>query len=593
MKMIDKRERWFFWGILAVYLTLLSVFFGRGFDITDESYYLINYKYLSSLAGCGTFFGAYLGGAYLLFGESIWAIRFFGLVMLMAGSYFFALEFFKRLSVEVFDTKYLQTGATAVACAAMAFYSVFGTLYTPGYNLLVLILMLFSTGLVLRLSREEKPNKALFVLYGICMGAMLFTKFPSFFSTLAAQLLIAALLCMSRRWWLIGKLLAAMLAGILVNYGYLTWLVGDIFKKYLLGIEQGLLLVSRDVTKEIEQLFFFDIPNIVLGAMPNLLYVLPAVVIVALVLNQVGRLKKWRDWAVVLIISIIILSPSGFLSSRYALNSSIWVAIVLFWLIGWYDLRDNKKRFTSGQAKNTMLMIIVALLPVAHAFGTGNPIQLAVGMSVVFPIAVCIWLLISLCKGNSIGRMAFFISVAIIALAPLSLLAMQWTQATKTYRLSTGLKDQNVNVEIGKAIIATENKSARAFGEFKAILHKNGFKEGTPILDTTNSPGLVLVGNGRPLGSAWLFTGYSGSNANALSLLQQHVTSEDIRSSWILSTPSPNVGLDWVGIISQVLGSVPFRKVGSFCLPVTEGNNTCYSAGGSLSKTIEVWMPSP
>ena len=589
--MTDKLEQWFFWGVLVVYLTLLGVFFGRGFDITDESFYLINYKYLSSLTGCVSFFGAYLAGPYHLFGESIWAIRFFGLLVLLAGAYFFAFEFFKRLSVEASDTKHVQVGATVVACAVMAFYSVFGTLYTPGYNLLVLILMLFSTGILLRLSREPRSHNVFLTLYGICMGALLFTKFPSFFSTLAAQFLMVALMCTHRRWRLMSELLAAILAGILVNYGYLAWQVGDVLKKFSVGIEHGPLLHHRDVIKESVHLLISDIPNIVLGSMPTLLWaILPVIVIAALVLHLMGRIKKWRDWTVVLIVSIT-LGPSGFLSSRYALNSSIWVAIVLFWLIGWFSFRD-KNNASPLQARYSLLLIIVALLPVAHSFGTDNAISLAVGMGVVFPISVCIWLLISLRSGNFIGRLAFFVCLAIIAIAPLSLLSTQWAHATKTYRLSTGLKDQNVNVEIGKTVIATDDKSAKAFGEFKAILRKQGYTEGTPILDMTGSPGLVLVANGRPLGSAWLFVGYPGSNASALSLLQQHVRPEDIRAAWILSTPTPNAGLNWVGIMNQILGGVPFRKVGSFCMPVTEGNNSCNSAGGPLSTLIEVWAPS-
>lgn len=243
------------------------------------------------------------------------------------------------------------------------------------------------------------------------------------------------------------------------------------------------------------------------------------------------------------------------------------------------------------QIKSTLLVIIVALLPLAHSFGTGNPVPLSVGMGVVFPISVCIWLLISLRSENYIGQLAFSVCLAIISLVPLFLISMQWTHPHKTYRLSTGLKGQNVGVRIGKAVITVDDKAARAFEEFRTILREHGYIEGTPMLDMTGSPGLVLVANGRPLGAAWMAVGYPGSEAAALRLLEHHVRAEDIRAAWILSTPTPKAGLDWMGIMRKVLGSVPFQKVGSFCLPVTEGKGSCDSAGGRPSKAIEVWAP--
>jgi len=290
------------------------------------------------------------------------------------------------------------------------------------------------------------------------------------------------------------------------------------------------------------------------------------------------------------LIIAIAFGPQGFLSSRYLLNGSTWTAIGLLWAIFLFGVWKNNHHYPSSVVKGTLLAAIVALLPVAHSFGTGNSVQLAVGMGVVFPIAVCIGLLIILRSENFIGQWAFFVCLAMISLAPLFLINMQWTQPDKTYRLSSGLNGQNVDVRIGKTAIAIDGKSARAFEEFRTILREHGYTEGTPILDMTGSPGLVLVANGKPLGSAWMLVGYPGSEAAALRLLENYVRAEDIRSAWILSTPMPKAGLDWTGIMRQVLGSVPFKKAGSFCLPVTEGTNSCDSAGG-LSTTIDVWAP--
>ncbi len=590
MAILPKQVSWFFWGIALVYAAVFGVFFSRGFDITDESFYLLNYRHWSEFAGGVSFFGAYLAIPYYLLGESIWAIRFFGLVMLMAGAYFFALELFKNLPV--YQKNEMQVGATAVSGAAVTFYSVFGTIYSPGYNLLNLVLMLFSTGLLLRISRKVESNTALNFLYGICMGALFFTKFPSFFTTLVAHFLMVALIRSHGRWLLSARLFIAILAGMMVNYGYLALQAGNILKMISFGMENGALLNPRDVTKETVNLFIRDIPDFISAGTAQLLrMIVPAVALAGLVLLLVKRIKIWTDWSAILIIAITF-GTQGFLSSRYLLNGSIWTSIGLLGIICLFCFLKNKDYSPSSLIKGTLLAIIVALLPVAHSFGTGNSVQLAVGMAVVFPIAVCVGLLIFLRSGSFIEQWAFLICLAIISIAPLFLISKQWTQPDKTYRLSSGLNGQNVNVRIGKATIAVDAKAANAYERFRAILREQGYKEGTYIIDMTGSPGLVLVANGRPLGSAWMLVGYPGSEAAALRLLEHQVKAEDIKSAWILSTPMPKAGLDWVTIMRKVLGGVPFKKAGSFCLPVTEGANSCDSAGG-LSTTIEVWAPVP
>lgn len=588
--MQHKQMLWFFWGIAFVYIAVLGVFFGRGFDISDESFYLLHYRHWSEFAGSFSFFGAYLAIPYYLLGESIWAVRFFGLVMLMTGAYFFSLDLFKNLPVNETNENDLKVGAAAVSCAAVAFYLVFGTLYTPGYNLLNLVLMLFSTGLLLRLSRKAGPNAAMLLLYGICMGALFFTKFPSFFTTLAAHFFMLALIRSDGRWRLSARLLIAILVGLLVNYGYLAWQAGNILKMFSVGMESSTLLLPRDVLKDTLNLFVSDIPNIVAGGMVKLLPImLPALAIAALILFFAKRMKMWPSCSSVLIVAVAF-SPLGFLSSRETLNNSTWTAIGLLWTVCLFCFWRNKNYSPSLLTKSTLLVIIVALLPVAHSFGTNNSVQLAVGMSVVFPIAVCIGILIFLRSADYIGRWAFVICLAIISIAPLFSIGKQWTQPDKTYRLSTGLNGQNVNVGIGKATVAVDAKTASAFEEFKTILREHGYAEGTPMLDMSDSPGLVLIANGRPLGSAWMLVGYPGSESVATGLLEHHVKAEDLRSAWILSAPVSKAGLDWTGIMRHILGGVPYKKVGSFCLPVAEGNNSC-AADGALSKTIEVWAP--
>jgi hypothetical protein len=570
--------------IPCTYVVFLGVFFGRGFDVTDEGFYLLNLAQWQSLPVNVSFFGAYLGAPFSWFGGSIWAIRMFGLLLLMTSAYVFALRFYRALSITTIHGNLARSGAIVASCVVVAFYSPFGTLYTPGYNLLSLVLILFATAAALQICGETVLSKGHLTLYGVCMGALVFTKFSSFFAALLAHLLIAVLMGARRRWPVAATLSGAALAGVLVNYLFLGAIAGDVLAKLGAGTQYMQVLRPRSVVGETLRLFVLDIPRIVLGSITR---TWPILVIAAVVLRLRDGPKKWGGWAVVLIV-VAAFGPWGFMSTSATRNSAVWMTIFALCILYWPMLREmGEPLFTRAGA--AALMAVVALLPVAHAFGTGNDMRLATAMGVVFPVAVCVGLLMKLYSVLAIKGWVFWVCMGSIALAPLQLIAAPWSQKAYTYRLPSGLNEQNVGVSIGNSVISVDAKTAGALRDFQAKLNELGFKAGMPMLDMTGgAPGLIFVANGRPLGGAWMLGGYSGSQAGARNLLE-HVSADDIRAAWILSSPDHFLRLDWKVLITERLGTLPFRRAASVQLPLVNfGSNS-----SQPTAIVEVWVNGP
>ena len=67
--------------IAALHVGLFSIAATRGWDLTDESFYLLSFRHWAE-APATSFFGAYLAMPYALVGQSLWAIRVVGFLLL-------------------------------------------------------------------------------------------------------------------------------------------------------------------------------------------------------------------------------------------------------------------------------------------------------------------------------------------------------------------------------------------------------------------------------------------------------------------------------------------------------------------------------
>ena len=78
---------------------------------------------------------------------------------------------------------------------------------------------------------------------------------------------------------------------------------------------------------------------------------------------------------------------------------------------------------------------------------------------------------------------------------------------------------------------------ARGVGDFLRLARDSGFVAGQPMIDFTGqSPGLVAVAGGVPLGAIWFVGGplFDGDSMARLSL--RYADAKDVRRAWLLTS---------------------------------------------------------
>src|SRR4051812_16259171 len=128
----------------------------RGIDISDESFYLLSYRWWN--VNFDTFTGAqyFYGPVFQLLGHSIADLRIFKVVMLLLSHAAFGWAFMRWLRVQrphAPTTRWWEAAGTAaiVACAGIV-YSWLPL--SPGYNDLALTCAVLAAGAALRITRD-------------------------------------------------------------------------------------------------------------------------------------------------------------------------------------------------------------------------------------------------------------------------------------------------------------------------------------------------------------------------------------------------------------------------------------------------------
>jgi hypothetical protein len=144
-------------ALLVVVAAQAAMFFAaatRGLDLTDESFYFLTFQHWTEWP-LVSLFGAYFSLPYALLGQSVWAIRALGFILLLAAGIWFSREVCRS-----FDALALKATPDGIFAASLAggasiwnYYGAFIVPYTPSYNLLTLACALGTMALALRVGR--------------------------------------------------------------------------------------------------------------------------------------------------------------------------------------------------------------------------------------------------------------------------------------------------------------------------------------------------------------------------------------------------------------------------------------------------------
>ena len=490
-------------------LTFLYLNLDRGFDLTDEAYYLLWIDRPAAYDIAGSMFGIALSPIYHLTGSDPAWLRRIGLVVaaLTAAAMCWTVL---RLNAR---GRPPAPGAVAMAAAAAASVATYYHLWlpTPSYNWLPLPAgFLLLTGVSL-LQHDRMPIGST-VMIGLA-GLLAFAGKPTTGAAFALVYLLGAVAAagFSRRTMrhvaLSGVACLALLA--LASVSFLDpW------------------IAFRQARGYVD--FFGAAPPI--GSYLASLHIPPgyhvAAIAAVLAYHAPGLIARFLG--IVAIVAALVVEREmhnrGYDYAQGVVVMAACLALVANCL-AWSPQRPRWRQL--------LVPALAFVMPWVAAFGTSNALVWQTSFYAAFPLAGSI-AIAYLCFGDRDWRA---IGAAMLApfFAGLALNAAQ----TAPYRLSSTLGAQVLPVTVGGGVLRVDARTRAFIDTLREQVAEAGFEEGTPVLDFSGStPGIAFLLNGHPPGFPWLVGGYEFSPR----LAEQIVTAmpvEKRRSAWLVQGETP------------------------------------------------------
>jgi hypothetical protein len=545
--------------LLASQVAVFVAMAGRGIDLTDESYYLLNFLHWRELIATPTFFGLYFEGPFRLLGQDVGAIRVFGLLLLMAAG---ALLTWRALVFSAGRPLEASAAAWALLCCGMAasiyYYNHVTTLRVPSYNLLVLVCVLLSTALLLVMTEgghSAASLRAVAAGYGLVLGACALGKATS---AVALVLFHAAFYLALDRSGRKLQVVACTLAGVAVNFILLTWLQANWFNVLRDGASLTVALDSR----------YGRLPLGVLGEAVLRGGQRLAPLLIFGVLLCWAAIRRWRHLpAFPSLLAFIVVGTVVLAIERQGYGKSWWALHLYAVLILWWAAapRADAALGFPAPGRTAGLTMLLFAMPVAYSIGTNNSLPAHTQMASVFGVVAMLLPLHRLYLRNLLAAPALALCLAVLSVPMLVAQVRSLQEATQTYRLRTGLLEQSQPVALGArgSQLRVDGATRADLEGLAQALRSAGYTAGEPILDMTgDGPGLVYALDGRPVGVAWLLGGYPGT-AQVAAWIVTYVPEATLRSAWVIAADDGHARRvsGWLDLLRQRLGEGSHQRV--------------------------------
>ena len=543
---------------LAYLLFILIFNASHGFDITDESFYVLWARQPEHVLGSFRQFGYYTKLLYVLSDENIAIFRIVGLLSLLGVGGFFsvALErYWVSLSGPVLPARLLWETIILILIGTLVYYR--SWLLTPSYNWLALFsTLVVATGLLHVATngvKELRQNKLMFSLFidGLLVGiggGIAFMAKPTTALILALTTLYWVAVHYQRiRWKLFMGI--ALTAACSVLFLHAIMFKGGIIPFYVelcKEVEIQKIIEGGYSLENVISQAFRDIKNV-----PARIFTLTSVgfIISPFILWIVRKNRALgRETIAQFVLSLFLIlfplvtcyrlwgtgqwSRTGMGFSGLALLMALMFSALLTLLA------LNKKMSASEKTpfmRLAVLCLFLFMLSVAYAFGSANGLIRQMSGAYVFFAAgilyTAFWIDQYLDR-NILWRIA-------PALVAVSALLVMHGAFNHPYRLPGKISEQVVKTSflVGKGSLYVDRSTARYINDLKRIALEAGWEPGTPLIDLTGaSPGATVILGGRIVGKPWLSGGYKGSNDFAENDLKM-VPKSVLRKAWLLIAP--------------------------------------------------------
>lgn len=565
-------------GIFSYVLFFLLSNTSRGFDITDDSYYILSAQSQSDIFSTLLHEGYYTGILYFLSGYNLSYFRMIGILVLISVSGWFAIELHKYIStkcnfeINKFD-KFLFI--VPIMLGSLAYYTLW--LITPSYNWLSLLsVILVILSLIRVINNKELNYEKYITLDYILLSFSLSLAFMAK-PTTALVLSFISVLFVLYEWKNINikkTLFSVVILTILIVISHIFLLDGGFSSYYyrlIEGMERTTLLGGGhtlgnrydDMTRLISQFFFgeFYFHKI------NNFYIYGSLLIVFVLYIFKNKINFLNLYFIFMSIILITYSYDMF---NYGLIQDfrfIWIRVIELLLLNLILIIisllfiDNKITLLKEITKVIGLSFLMILGSFACKFGTGNNIIFAMSDSIIFIIASIIILNFTFDRLLNI-RIFTVLTGLILSVFIYFLINNAYEHP---YRLITNINEQNQTVELLGTLKVDKITKAYIEDLQKISSVNKSIDEKISLIDMTGgSPGANIILDADFFGTQWLIGGYVGSNEYVYEILKTYQGSEKLHKAWILIAPNGSRKID-LNILNQLGLNFPdkYKKIGT------------------------------
>ncbi|MFG1908098.1 hypothetical protein [Kribbella sp. NPDC048928] len=505
-------------GLAAWWILTAGRAANEGFDITDEGYYLLSYRWWDSNPLALTGVQYLYGPVFEWFGYDIVRLRLFRLFTVVVVHLLFGYSFMRWLRGRrpgMPPTRLWEIAGTAVILAAGGMcYSWLPQ--TPGYNDVVLLGVLTLTSCVLWMAAAVDRGTPvpfwIFVVFGLVIGVMLLAKWTSV--VVIGLIVITAVVVLAGQTW------RSVARGILYALGgiVLTALVVQLFVVRLNVAVPGIVKVNKFIAgtsyspAELLQLYWSSTIDLFGRTL-----VAHGLLLIATAVTVIARWRRLRIAAAVIALIALILSVRRVVVDDGALGGSqhiplyaetllaaVLVAVVAAagaLIAGRVGVTDCS-RLSRENRRTWVILALLVVLPFVQAFGTNTGLYtigfnaFAAWAAVLIAVLTGIWATPIVAKAT-VGLVLVGSLVATATIAYTGLLRYPYRSVGHAQLTAASTLPALKGLYLAPA--AEQNYHLLAND-----LHPYAETPGRPMLAFDKMAGLVLMLGGRPVGEAWI-----------------------------------------------------------------------------------------
>ena len=504
----------------ATWAVAAAVTASHGLDYSDEGFYLLSYRWWNT--ELRTFTGAQFvyGPVFELLGHNIAGLRLVRLLTIIAANAAFGWTFMRWLRLRrpnAAATRWWEAAGTAaiVACGGMN-YSWLPL--SPGYNDLSLLGALLAAAVVLKVAADVDLGRTVPVWVPMSIGPVALAMLVAKWSSSGLTLLVVAIV----------GIVILVPAGVRQAARVTAWaLVGLVFSAlfvqlFIIRLDQAipqmiatnkLVAAGSNSPSDLFQMYGLNFGDLInRTARGHGLLLITAVAAVAL-RNKLSSRVLAVIGVITAVLSFGILFARGALTGgnvnikTYSVGLTLVLAITLIVALG--TLLDRRGPFSVASSlrrevwRDTAIVVMLLVLPLTQAAGTGNPIYYLAFNCFSAWVALIILVLTGIEGAPTVARAltaaaaagAVLLSSAIGASA-LWFHPYRASRPSLTTVVATGVPSLS-SVTLAPGTAAAASKLHRVLEPY---LIPGG---GTYMMGFNGKPGIIFALDGRSVGEAW------------------------------------------------------------------------------------------